>query len=113
MKIIRTNIDNLEASKTMLYKLTRSKGEKMSKADGTFPVDAFLLYEDVNSKGEEQRVLSIISGGRKLDTISTTFIREFEAIADIMDGDPFSIVIIHSTSKAGREFVTCELDCGF
>lgn len=111
MKLIRTNIEHIQNDKKTLYKLTRARGDKMSDREGKFPVDAYLLYEDENSKGEIQEVLAVLSGGEKLETVSPTFIREFNAICDIMGNDPFAIIIVHGKSKGGRNFITCELDC--
>ena len=70
-----------------------------------------VLYTDVNTKGTEQTVLAIISGEKKYHSISPTFQRDFADIVSIMDGEDFTIIITKATSKAGREFVTCELDC--
>lgn len=111
MKLIRTNIDNLAEDKRMLYRLTKARGANVKDldADSEHPVDAFLLYEGENSKGEIQTVLAILSGELKLQTISKTFISAFLEIAELMGNDPYSIKIIKSTTKAGREFVSCEL----
>mgnify|MGYP003294670118 CR=1 FL=1 len=54
MKIIKTDIENLENDVVMLYKLTHNKsGKSATKLDDeelekVYPVDAYLLYEDVN-----------------------------------------------------------------
>ena len=111
MKIIATNIENLNEDKRTLYKLSKARGinVKDCEADAEFPVDAFLLYEGENSKGDLQTVLAIVSGEEKIQTISKTFIAAFLEIAELMGADPYSIKIIKSTTKAGREFVSCEL----
>lgn len=111
MKIIATNIENLNEDKRTLYKLSKARGinVKDCEADSEFPVDAYLLYEGENSRGDLQTVLAIISGENKLQTISKTFQNNFLEIAELMGNEPYTIKIIKSTTKAGREFVTCEL----
>ena len=111
MKIIKTNIDNLAEDKRTFYKLTKARGVNVKDldADSEHPVNAFLLYEGENNKGELQTVLTIISGDLKMQTISKTFISAFLEIVDLMGDDEYAIRIIKSTTKAGREFVTCEL----
>lgn len=116
MTIIRTNIENLAEDKKTLYKLTKSKGVAVKDAEGVFKVDAFLIYEDVNAKGEIQTVTAVLckdSEGNsvKLQSISATFRREFEEIADIMGDEEFSIILVHGTTKSGRDFVSCEMFC--
>lgn len=113
MNIIDTNISNINESKKTLYKLTRAKGLNIKDLENgeRVPVDAWALYTDVNTKGTEQTVLAIISGDVKYHSISPTFQRDFADIVSLMDGEDFAIIITKATSKAGREFVTCELDC--
>ena len=113
MNIIDTNIANINESKKVMYKLTRAKGMNIKDLEnGTcLPVDVWALYTDVNTKGNEQTVLTIISGEEKYHTISPTFQRDFADIVSLMDGEDFAIIITKATSKSGREFVTCELDC--
>lgn len=113
MNIIETNIANIAEDKKTLYKLTRAKGLNIKDLENgeRVPVDAWALYTDVNTKGTEQTVLAIISGDKKYHSISPTFQRDFSDIVSIMDGEDFAIIITKATSKAGREFVTCELDC--
>ena len=113
MNIIDTNIANINDDKKAAYKLTRAKGVNVKDlATGDkLKVDAWALYTDVNTKGTEQTVLAIISGDKKYHSISPTFQRDFADIVSLMDGEDFAIIITKATSKAGREFVTCELDC--
>ena len=113
MTIIKTNIENLSEDKKALYRLTRQPGLNVKDfEDGQKAhVEAFCLYTDVNSKGTEQTVLTIITDVGKLQTISPTFTQSFLDVHELMDGDDYSIVIRKAKSKGGREFVTCELDC--
>lgn len=111
MEIIKTNIANLKEDKRTLYKLCKARGNNVKdlEANSEHPVDAYLLYTDVNSKGDEQTVLTIMSGDLKMQTISKTFISSFLEVAELMGSDEYSIKIIKDITKAGREFVSCEL----
>ena len=117
MNIIRTNIENLATDKKALYKLTKSGGTNVKDLEPgkSHKVEAFALYEDTKETKDgpkEQTVLAVVlADGTKLQTISPTFVKDFMEIVDLMDGDDFSIITRKSTSKAGREFVYCELDC--
>lgn len=120
MEIISTNINRED--KRAIYRLTKAAGVNVKdmRAGVVLAVNAYCLYTDVSQSrtGEEttREVLSILvtddqGQGGKISTISPTFIRSFMEIVDIMGEDPFSIIILKETSKGGREFVTCELDC--
>jgi len=115
MKIIRTNIDTND--KKAVYKLTKSESQRVQDVEKglSLPVDKWAVYTETkkNKTGEEteQIVLAIVSGGMKISTISQTFIDSFMECVDIMEDEPFSIIITGGTSKGGRQFVNCELDC--
>ena len=116
MDIIRSNID--QNNKKAIYKLTKSAGEMVQNApEGlSIPVKAWALYNDLKEgregQGKENKVLSFLdTAGVKYSTVSATFIREFFDIVDLMAGEEFSIILIHGTTKSGKPFVTCELDC--
>ena len=111
MNIIMSNIDMTD--KKAVYKLTKSESVQMQKVErGTsLPIDKWAYYEEENSKGELQNVLSFTSGNMKFSTISKTFIRSFMECVELMESDPFSIIITGGESKNGRGFVNCELEC--
>ena len=115
MKIIRTNIDT--ADKKKAYKMTKANSQRVQDLEQgvSFPVDAWALYEEDKLKKdgstETQTVLSVISGGVKFATISQTFINSFMECVELMENEPFSIIITGGTSKGGRQYVDCELDC--
>ena len=118
MEIIKTNANPND--KRALYKLTRSKSIMVqdSPADVSVPVKLWALYNDPKETKDgdlkDQHVLSFVTDdGTKYSTISSTFVREFMDIVDIMDGEEFAILFIHGTTKGGRDFVSCELDCDF
>ena len=119
MKFIRTNIN--QNDKKEVYRMTKGDSLKVQDMEkGTsFPVDKYAIYEEEKTRKKQDgtieeytdTVLTVVSGNMKLGTISATFIRSFLEIVDLMDGDPFSIVITGGKSKNGREYVNCELDC--
>lgn len=117
MEIIRTNIVNLADNKKALYQLTKAPGVNVKdiQPDVSHPVAGWALYKDLSNGrdgAQEREVLAVIlEDGTKLQTISGTFIKAFMEIVDLMEDDPFSIITRKSTSKAGREFVTCDMDC--
>lgn len=115
MKILRTNIDI--SNKKAVYRLTKGDSQRVQDVEKglSLPVDNWALYEetklDRNGEEQTQTVLSILAGGMKISTISKTFIDSFLEIVELMEEDPFSIVITGGTSKGGRQYVDCELDC--
>lgn len=116
MQILATNIANLKESKKTLYRMTVSGGLNVQKLSPeqlsqSYPVDVYVLYQDTNEKGEEHQILSIWTGKEKLSTISQTFIKSFVKIVDLMEDEPFNILIKTGESKNGRKYVDCELDC--
>ena len=116
MKILRTDVENLANEKKMLYKLTKGTSTSFKdmtdeELDQSWPVDAFLIYEDENRSGGTVTLITIISGNHALAGQSKPFIESFEEILDIMDGEPFSIHIHKLTSNKNRSFYTATLDC--
>lgn len=115
MNILKTNIDTTD--KKAVYKLTKSESQRVQDVEKgvSLPVDKWALYTETkrgkDGTESEQTVLAIVSGSMKISTISQTFIDSFLECVELMDGDPFSIVITGGTSKGGRQYVNCELDC--
>lgn len=100
-----------EYGKREIYNLTRSpKIEKMSAHVGDIlPVDQYLIYEDGENREEPIEILSIRSGDLVVATNSATAIKEFRAIRELMDGEPFSIQVTNGISKNGRTYLTMAL----
>lgn len=115
MKIIKSNIENLEQSPLILYKLTKSKNAKGvaklddEELDKNYHVDAFCVYEDVNSKGENITLLSILSGNVVLTAQSATFRSSFDDILEVVGNRGFTISILSGESKGGRRYMDCDL----
>lgn len=108
MEFIKTNIDT--ANKKEVYRMTKGDSQKIEGLEKglSIPVDKYALYME-----EDKKVLTFVSGNVKYGTISATFIKSFMEVVEIMEDDPFAIIITGGTSKGGRQFVNCELDCEF
>lgn len=121
MTFLKTNINTED--KKQVYRMTKGDSQKIEGLERglSIPVDHFALYieekdrkkQDGSVEQYEQTVLTFTSGPHKFGTISATFIKSFLEIVEIMDGDPFAIIITGGESKSGRKFVNCELDCDF
>lgn len=121
MTFLKTNIDT--ENKKQVYRMTKGDSQKIEGLERglSLPVDNYALYteekdrkkQDGTTEQYEQTVLTFTSGPHKFGTISATFIKSFLEIVEIMDGDPFAIVITGGESKSGRKYVNCELDCDF
>ena len=121
MTFLRTNINTED--KKQVYRMTKGDSQKIDGLEKglSLPVDNFALYtetkdrkkQDGTTEQYEQTVLTFTSGPHKFGTISATFIKSFLEIVDIMEGDPFAIIITGGESKSGRKYVNCELDCDF
>lgn len=116
LKIIDTSNHELLNDPVFLYKMTRGKTtvsvNKLDddQLDNDFSVSAWLLYTDVNSKGEDVEILSVLTeSGLVLAAQSKTFKESFFDIVDIVGDRPFSIRVLSGTSKSGRRYMDCDL----
>ena len=101
-----------ELTKREAYRLTKAQSvKKMSEAAGSIlNPTAWVLYEDLDNKsGELKKVLVLEDNGEIFGTISGTFIREFCDAAETFENEVGPIKVIEGTTKAGRQFITCEL----
>lgn len=108
MKILKQFPENLD--KRTSYKMTKEDAIKLSDCEGQeLQVDAFVYYEDTNSKGEEVTLLSILSDGKTYATLSQTFIDKFLDIDEEFRDDGYSVIVESGQSKNGRRYITCKL----
>ena len=93
MKLIRTNIENLEEDKKMLYRLTMGDSKGVAKmSDGNIlPEGAEPVYEKEDSKGNPVTLLTILSGSEVITAQSQTLQKAFLEIADLMGDAPYSV----------------------
>lgn len=75
-------------------------------------VDGFLIFDDVKEvTGETVEVMSIITPSKEVFSCqSSTFKRSINDISNIMCGNPFTVIKTSGKTKAGRNFINCELD---
>lgn len=99
-----------------IYKMSKSNEiQKVSDNEGNvLPVKAYMTYADIDSKGEEKTICSIMTqDGEVFATNSDSFRRDFEDMLSLtasMGQSIESIKIVSGKSKAGRTFYTCELE---
>ena len=108
MKVLKQYPETLD--KRNVYKMTKEDSYKLSDCEGQeLQVDAFVFYEDTNSKGEQVEILSLLSGAQVYSTVSKTFIDKFLEIDEMFRDEGYSIIVDGGTSKAGRHYLTCKL----
>ena len=121
MTFLKTTINTED--KKQVYRMIKGDSQKIEGLEKglSLPIDNYALYTEMKDRKKqdgtteqyEQTVLTFTSGPHKFGTISATFIKSFLEIVEIMDGDPFAIIITGGESKNGRNYVNCELDCDF
>lgn len=110
-----TNILNkfpTDIGKRDAYRLAKAQdvNKMQTLAGATITPEKWVLFEDPDPKtGEIKTVLVIEANGEKFGTISKTFIDTFLDAAEEFGEDLGEIAIIGGTSKAGRDFITCEI----
>lgn len=99
-----------------IYKMSKSNEiQKVSDNEGNIlPVKAYMTYTDIDSKGEEKTICSIMTQDDEVyATNSDSFRRNFEDMLSLtasMNQTVETIKIVSGKSKAGRTFYTCELE---
>lgn len=110
MEILKTS---KELTAQERYHLTMSPAvQKMKDAvSQVIEVKAYCLYKDINSKDEEQTILSIVTPENEVfATNSPTFIEDFQKMQAMFaecGEEVHAVKVMTGTSKAGREFITC------
>lgn len=100
-----------EFNKVEVYKMTRDQGAVSVKdvPDGTtLQVSGYLLYEDVDYKGENHELFSVLGEDGTVWTCqSATFKRSFMQMAELFEDEPFSIKKRSGVTKANKDYVDC------
>lgn len=100
-----------EFNKVEVYKMTQDQGAVSVKdvSDGTIlSVSGYLLYEDVDHRGETHELLSVLGEDGEVWTCqSATFKRSFTQMADLFEDEPFSIMKMSGVSKSNKDYVDC------
>lgn len=95
-----------------IYDHTRAHSTQLKDVEDGLVItpDEVCVYTDLNNKGEEVTITSIIdSEGIHYTTNSPNFLKEFMFIANLMKDKPYRVVVRKPVSKGGRTFITCEL----
>lgn len=103
------------ASAHDLYALTQAPDrEKLTTVKGaTLALASWVLYTDVNSKGDEVTLLAMTTDdGHAYCTNSATFCKDFGNAVEMYKqfGEEFTkIQVVTGTSKNGREYIACKV----
>lgn len=97
-----------------VFALTKSPSIRTMKdcVDELVEVDKWLVYEDEDKKDPNKvnTILSVMDkDGSVRATNSNTFMNIFFDITSIMGNNGFTIKVVSGTSKAGRNFITCDM----
>lgn len=109
MKVIHANF-NTETEKALTYRLTRAESVSVKDIVGAeFSVDKYMIYQDINGRGEEVEILAILtSSGEIYSTLSQTFKNEFIYIEECgLIGE--TLKVVSGKSKSDRTFVSVTL----
>lgn len=100
-----------EFNKVEVYKMTQDQGAVSVKdvPDGTtLQVSGYLLYDDVDYKGENHELFSVLGEDGTVWTCqSATFKRSFMQMAELFEDEPFSIKKRSGVTKANKDYVDC------
>lgn len=108
LKIIAQYPENMSAKDK--YDLLRSpKTQRMQDMKGQrLEVSSYMIREETNDSGEVSTIVSVkTKDGDLVATNSKTFLREFEAIIQCVDGSEFALDVLDGVSHNGRHYVTC------
>lgn len=111
--MVEINCSSKELNKVEKYMMTASNlGTSMKDVpdNAEIPVKIWALVERTNDDtGEKMELLSIFDGNNVYVTQSNTFMESFDDIADLMGDDNYKIRKISGTTRAGREYIDCQL----
>lgn len=100
-----------EFNKVEVYKMTQDQAAVSVKDvpdDTTLQVSGYLLYEDVDHKGENHELLSVLGEDGTVWTCqSATFKRSLMQMAELFEDEPFSIKKMSGVTKANKGYVDC------
>ena len=110
MKLNKSYPEDLSDRKALAL-MTTDRSKRMSELKGVVvEPESWVLYEGEDQKGESVEILTLVADGEIFSTISPTFIRKFRQIVDYFGNDVGEIVITSGTSKAGREFISVDVN---
>lgn len=108
-----------ELSKKELFKVTDFNGTmKLDKEteegnEVKIDVDYYAIVEVTNDSNEVYEVMVVVDKktGFRYSTGSSAFRNSFMKIVEVMDGEPFAIIVFKKESKrSGKTYIACTLD---
>lgn len=110
MNILKTS---RELTKIEIYKMTKDASiislKNLEEGSVITPA-AWIEYEDTNSRGETGTILSILdTTGAVIAFQSETARRSFKEIAELFEGEEFSVCKMSGKTKAGRDYCNISL----
>lgn len=111
INITEMSRDFNEIEKYLLTISPKIKSIKDLEDGSVITVDGYCVFSDVKDDGTFTEVMSIITPEKEVYAFqSVTFKRSLIDIFNIMGGKPFNVIKTSGKSKAGRDYVNCELD---
>ncbi len=111
--MITVKLTSRDFSKVEVYRMTLDNSITSCKDldDGyEIEVDGYLEYEDEKENGKVENVFAIMAtDGKVYACTSKTFARNVKEIADVFDGDVFTIVKKSGVTKADKPFIMASL----
>lgn len=115
--MIITSKSSESFTKAEIYRMTKSPSIVSVKTVADYTTMSpigWLTFDDENNKGEVSHMLSIIGVGEDGQEVvwscqSQTFKDNFMDLWNMFDGEPFTLIKLSGKSKAGREYVNCDL----
>ena len=111
--MVEIKVTSKELTKVDIYRMTLDNSITSCKdlEDGfEIEVDAWLEYDDTKDNGNVETVFSILAtDGRVYACTSKTFARNVKEIADVFDGEKFTIVKKSGITKNGKNFIMASL----
>lgn len=114
MTILEMSRDFTTAEKYLLTMSNNAQAVKDIPDGTTITPTGHLTYKDVNGKGEENEMFSIIGTDANGETVvwtcqSQTFKRTFFDMWNLFNGEEFTLKKTSGETKAGRPYVNCDL----
>lgn len=112
IKIKETTRDFTDVEKYLMTISPAIKAMKDVEDGERITVSGIMFFDDIKENtGEIVEVMSIITPEKRVYSCqSATFKRSLNDIQTIMGDKPFTVIKTSGKTKAGRNFINCELD---
>ena len=110
-KSIKQSREFNNVEKYMLMLSPSIKSGKDLEDGERFTVEAYMVFSDEKEDGSEVEVMSIMTTDKDVYSFqSATMRRSIEEIWEVMEGQPFTAIKTSGRTRAGRDYINCELD---